>query len=236
MSVLPIDLRVPPPERQRRLSEQPWCAAGLLVLAGCNLLTGAADLASSAPDTPTDASAATPTVPGAKRGAVESAKEGDEHWFDGGARDAGDAGTRWGPRRVFVTSTRSRGDLGGLAGADSTCNALASAAGLAGTWVAWLSAQGTSAIDRLSSDGPWYLVSVDLAVTSKLDLSNDDLAHPIDRDENGALVHSAAVWTGTRRGKLQFNDCGGWTGATSDVGRVRSRRVWHAEPPLLLEE
>lgn len=40
--------------------------------------------------------------------------------------------------RVFVTSTTNTADLGGLAGADATCNSLDSAAGLGGNWVAWL--------------------------------------------------------------------------------------------------
>ena len=43
------------------------------------------------------------------------------------------------PCKVFVTSTVHDGNLGGLVGADAICNSLASAAGLAGTYKAWLS-------------------------------------------------------------------------------------------------
>ena len=64
----------------------------------------------------------------------------------------------------FVTSATSvTGNLGGLAGADATCQRLASAAGHDGTWRAYLSVerdpangnQATHARDRIGS-GPWY--------------------------------------------------------------------------------
>jgi hypothetical protein len=60
----------------------------------------------------------------------------------------------WAPpvKRVFVTSTVYTGNLGGSAGADDKCQERADAAGLGGTFKAWLSATGTgnSAFDRLS--------------------------------------------------------------------------------------
>src|SRR5262245_25327131 len=65
----------------------------------------------------------------------------------------------------FVSSTTSvTGNLGGLAGADATCQRLAAAVGQGGrTWRAYLSAerdpangnQPTHAKDRIGS-GPWY--------------------------------------------------------------------------------
>jgi hypothetical protein len=73
----------------------------------------------------------------------------------------------------FITSV-GKGDganLGGLAGADAHCQALASAAGRGGaTWHAYLSTQGAGAVnarDRIGT-GPWYnqkgqLVARDLA-------------------------------------------------------------------------
>ena len=60
----------------------------------------------------------------------------------------------------FITSA-GPGDganLGGLEGADAHCAALADAAGLpAGDWVAYLSATGVNARDRIGT-GPWYNV------------------------------------------------------------------------------
>src|SRR2546427_6162375 len=60
----------------------------------------------------------------------------------------------------FVTSVGSGkgGDLGGLAGADAHCQALAAAAGAGSkTWHAYLSTQGAGAVnarDRIGA-GPW---------------------------------------------------------------------------------
>src|SRR5437867_12489888 len=65
------------------------------------------------------------------------------------------------PMSFFVTSV-GKGDganLGGLAGADAHCQALAAAAGRGNaTWHAYLSTQGSGAVnarDRIGS-GPWY--------------------------------------------------------------------------------
>ena len=64
------------------------------------------------------------------------------------------------PMTFFVTSTPigKGGNLGGLAGADAHCQALATAAGAGGrTWRAYLSTQGPNAVnarDRIGK-GPW---------------------------------------------------------------------------------
>ena len=59
-------------------------------------------------------------------------------------------------KRIFVTSTTYSGNLGGLAGADSKCNARAVAGSLGGNWVAWLGASGVNAIDRITVDGVFH--------------------------------------------------------------------------------
>jgi len=53
-------------------------------------------------------------------------------------------------RRVFITSTVFTSDLGGLEGADATCQNLADAAALDGTFKAWLSSSTVAAKDRIS--------------------------------------------------------------------------------------
>jgi hypothetical protein len=58
----------------------------------------------------------------------------------------------------FVTSANpgNGGNLGGLAGADAHCQALAAAVGAGGkTWHAYLSTSSVDARDRVG-DGPWY--------------------------------------------------------------------------------
>jgi hypothetical protein len=60
----------------------------------------------------------------------------------------------------FITSAGSGNgaDLGGLAGADRHCQALAQAGGAGGrTWRAYLSGKGVNARDRIGK-GPWYNV------------------------------------------------------------------------------
>ena len=65
------------------------------------------------------------------------------------------------PMSFFITSEGSGrgGDLGGLAGADAHCQALAAAVGRGdATWRAYLSTQGPNAVnarDRIGN-GPWY--------------------------------------------------------------------------------
>lgn len=56
---------------------------------------------------------------------------------------------------IFVTSTIFDGNLGGSGGADAECNARADAAGLPGTYVAWLSTPELDAIDRLAGSQGW---------------------------------------------------------------------------------
>ena len=63
------------------------------------------------------------------------------------------------PMGFFVTSVGigNGGDLGGLAGADAHCQALAQAAGSNRTWAAYLSTQGANAVnakDRIGSALP----------------------------------------------------------------------------------
>ena len=65
------------------------------------------------------------------------------------------------PMSFFITSVGlgKGGDLGGLAGADAHCQALAAASGRgAATWHAYLSTQGPNAVnarDRIGN-GPWH--------------------------------------------------------------------------------
>ncbi len=125
--------------------------------------------------------------------------------------------------KVFVSSTLMKaGAINGLAGGDAMCASLATAAGLAGTWVAWLSNHdnGPHAIDRVTGAGPWRLTSGELVASSKATLSSGTLLHAIDHDEKGVAVAAGRAWTGTGTdGKYSTNDCERWTPAGGD-GRV----------------
>src|SRR5262245_55711495 len=71
------------------------------------------------------------------------------------AATGGDGGSGSGANIVFVASSLTDGGIGGLAQADDICAARAEEAGLAGTYVAYLSTTSVNAIDRLGSARGW---------------------------------------------------------------------------------
>ena len=130
-----------------------------------------------------------------------------------------------GAKRVFVTSTVYEGGLlGGLVGADAKCAARASAAGLSGTYKAWLSTAAASARDRLThSTDAYTLVDGTTVVASNWgELISGTLQHAIDHDEfdkaasgpeTCAIVGGLIpAWTGTNfdGSHAADFDCGGW--------------------------
>ncbi len=121
-------------------------------------------------------------------------------------------------QRVFVSSTTSAGNLGGLDGADATCQQLANAEGLGGLWVAWLSIANVDAIDRLKGNGPFVLVGTnEVVATSRAQLTSGNLQNDIERTESGTQV-PASVWTGTDpdgTAAASNSFCSGWTDATN---------------------
>lgn len=134
---------------------------------------------------------------------------------DGGATDTGPKG----PLKAFVSSTLTTGNIGGLAGADALCNNAAKAAGLAGTYTAWLSTAGVNAIDRITADGPWQLVNGTEIAKTKADLVKGGqaaLPQRFDKDEKGNTppAEEDRVWTATApNGTFSQGDCNGWTSA-----------------------
>lgn len=73
----------------------------------------------------------------------------------------------------LATNPGKGGDLGGLAGADQRCQALAKEAGAGGKkWHAYLSAKGTDARDRIGK-GPWYNAKGVMIAKSVDDLHQD---------------------------------------------------------------
>jgi PKD repeat protein len=118
--------------------------------------------------------------------------------------------------QVFVTSEGYQGDLGGLAGADQECQLLAEAAGLPGTWTAWLSDDNTDARDRIR-DGQYEQLFQDIVADNLADLTDGSLNAPINYDENRD-IQNEFVWTGTQSDgtRTEFN-CNGWTTAADTV-------------------
>lgn len=98
---------------------------------------------------------------------------------------------------VFATSSKHDGDFGGLEGADAACAEHAAAAGLEGSFLAWLSAPDQPAGERLAhAEVPYARTDGARVAEDWADLVDGELAAPIDRDEEGAPVMGDA-WTGT---------------------------------------
>jgi hypothetical protein len=142
------------------------------------------------------------------------------------------------PMSFFVTSV-GRGDganLGGIAGADAHCQALAAAAGRGGaTWHAYLSTQGSGAVnarDRIGS-GPWYNARGQRVAQNLGELHGDAieqarlgnaLGKQFSLTEKGTVVNGVGdtpnqhdILTGTQpdgRGYADGGDhtCNNWTG------------------------
>jgi hypothetical protein len=128
---------------------------------------------------------------------------------------------------VFVSSLGTTGSIGGISGADAHCQGRAVAAGLSGTYKAWLSADSysTSPASRFTkSTGPYVLVTGTMVADSWSDLTDGTIDHAIDRTEFGALTGFSWVWSFTRTDGSQglFGDpvencyggdchCHGWT-------------------------
>jgi hypothetical protein len=128
---------------------------------------------------------------------------------------------------VFVTNGLYGADLGGIAGADAKCQEEARAAGLAGTYLAWLSTSDVNAAPRFDREaGPFVLTTGEVVAADWNALvSGKDLVHAIDRTptrDEPVLSRGVTkcggnlVWTSTRaNGYYSGGDCAGWTSTTA---------------------
>lgn len=123
----------------------------------------------------------------------------------------------------FITSTNpgNGADLGGLAGADAHCAALAEAAGVTGkTWRAYLSTSSENARDRIGT-GPWYNAKGVLVAADVDQLHSDDnmLGKETSLSEAGAVINGRGdapnrhdILTGSGPdGRLRGAACSNWT-------------------------
>lgn len=104
---------------------------------------------------------------------------------------------------VFATNAKYNGSLGGLAGGDMKCKEAATAAGLPGTYAAWLSDATTNASARLGTARGFIRVdgqpfSDSLQATAGQDLVEGRVFFPVGLDPFGvALPKADFAWTGT---------------------------------------
>jgi hypothetical protein len=131
-------------------------------------------------------------------------------------------------RIVFVSSALYDGNLNGLSGADMKCQTLAMAAGLTGTYEAWLSDSTTSAAFRLTHASVPYVLVDGTVVAQNWNalISGGDLLHAIDETESGGPPpvgtfqcggSDPLVWTYTDPSGNPLgggSDCSDWKSST----------------------
>lgn len=116
--------------------------------------------------------------------------------------------------RVFAASGTYNGNLGGIDGADEICRTRAEAAGLPGTFVAFLSTNTTDAIGRLTGSRGWERVDGKPVVDTVEDLMAEKQFYPISLDEQGQPV-TIAVGTGSHSsGTSEGTNCSEWMSST----------------------
>lgn len=126
-------------------------------------------------------------------------------------------------KRVFLTSETFTGNLGGVSGAHAKCQSAADAAGLGGTWRAWIADDTISpATDPnfTKNEGPYVRLDGIVVAMNWEDLTDSGLLAPINLDETGKYnadvpdVSDVRVWTATDfSGNSSFglDNCNSWT-------------------------
>jgi hypothetical protein len=128
----------------------------------------------------------------------------------------------------FVTSSGSgTGDLGGIAGADQRCQALAKATSAGNrTWRAYLSTNGPGGVnarDRIGA-GPWYSVKGVLIAQNLAELHSDkaNINNDTALDEQGRVINSQGapnrhdILTGSNAdGMATDMTCNNWTSSAT---------------------
>lgn len=123
---------------------------------------------------------------------------------------------------IFVSNTAYQGNLGetfGAYDADKICYSAAQAAGLSGSFIAWLSDSSSTVAQRSShNQGPYILTDQSTRIAKNwMDLIDGTLLHPINLNASGSYVGTQYVWTGTSAaGSSTGKDCEDWTSNTGD--------------------
>lgn len=142
----------------------------------------------------------------------------------GGSNDAADRdASRDAPKPsanvIFLTTATYDGNLSGRAGADEKCRAAAGAAGLTGTFIAVIGADGEaidpSATSRLRNAQGWILPSGKPVMNDAADLLSGNQWYPIIEDQRGNdLSASSEYWSGTNSMGDPGNQCQQWTSSS----------------------
>jgi hypothetical protein len=146
----------------------------------------------------------------------------------GGSTAGGSASVR---TRVFLTTGRTQGDMqpldhsapGGLAAADSFCNAWADARFLNGTWRAFLSTGTESAVNRTIGSGPWVSLDGGIVFLNRAALGLGLNGASVITFDSGEVPGRTSFWTGTTaNGQPSSARCDDWTSRLTSGTRGES--------------
>ncbi len=211
-----------------------WVAVALTPALACSKPNRLFDLEDDAGSTggPSSATGTYPAPPSATRGApgsetgtpggvdstadiddpdtgTNSSAESTTAGDDGGSQGSGESG----PRRVFLSSALYTGAMGGVQGADASCQALADAASLGGTWLAFIFDPTYTFANYPQAGGPFVKLDGDIVAQDWLDLTDGSIESPIDTTEYGDSF-TVGVWTGLFDAPAATDSwCYGWTSA-----------------------
>ncbi len=123
-------------------------------------------------------------------------------------------------KTVFLASGSFTGNLGGLSGADATCQSQGAGLGAGFTFKAWLSDSTTTAAARLThSLGPYLLVNGTPVANNWNGLVSGALLHEIDMYASGATAPQTTVRTGTTTaGAYSGMSCLDWRSSANANG------------------
>ncbi|MFT4038312.1 MAG: hypothetical protein QM692_09050 [Thermomicrobiales bacterium] len=145
-----------------------------------------------------------------------------------------------GPCTVFLSSEKVQGNLGGLSGADAKCQSLASAAGLPGSYKAWLSDDTSSPSSRFfRSSGPYVLIDGTVVANSWADLADGTplLATIKVTETGGDYGDTSNAWSNTTADGVAISSgdpgegsCTNWSSNANNVsggfGSILSKTDW----------
>jgi hypothetical protein len=121
---------------------------------------------------------------------------------------------------AFVTkAVITPGMLGGIGAADVLCQQAADQAVLPGSYVAWLSATGQNAIDRIAGSRGWVRTDNTPVADTPADLVAGNMLAPISLTADGTeeVFDDPVVVTGTLGDGTAFGTCSEWTQTTSSA-------------------
>lgn len=137
-----------------------------------------------------------------------------------------DASFKLKPNLMFTTSALYDGDLGGLAGADAKCQALAAARGLGGRYIAYLGGTGVDAPSRFAGASGWTRVDGLPMIDAIGEFGTVTLPSAPVLDEGGGdltVTAQVRVWTATSADTTYWGQNCNSTGAAADWSTTSGR-------------